>query len=105
MKCAVYVRVSTLDQTSGAKSQEQAAKRYLQSHGIKARFFRDAMSGSTTSRPAFEKLQAAIFRGEVDTVVVWKLDRLSRSLKDGINILADWLVKGVRIIAISQQLD
>jgi len=50
-------------------------------------------------------MQKTIFDGKVDTVVVWKPDRLSRSLKDGINILTDWLEKDVRIIATSQQLD
>jgi DNA invertase Pin-like site-specific DNA recombinase len=80
MKSAVYIRVSTLDQASGAKSQEHAINRYLKAHGLKAKWFRDTMSGSTTDRPAFAKLQKAIFNGEVSTVVVWKLDRLSRSL-------------------------
>ena len=39
------------------------------------------------------------------SVPCWKLDRLSRSLKDGINILTDWLEKDVRVIATAQQLD
>ena len=39
--------------------------------------------------PEFEKLQKAVFMGDVETVVVWKLDRLSRSLRDGINVLAE----------------
>jgi hypothetical protein len=43
---------------------------------------------------AFHKLQAAIFAGQVDTVVVWKLDRLARNLKEGVNVLADWCKRG-----------
>jgi DNA invertase Pin-like site-specific DNA recombinase len=43
--------------------------------------------------------------GKIDTVIVWKLDRLSRSLKDGINLLVDFLDKKVRVIAVSQQFD
>jgi DNA invertase Pin-like site-specific DNA recombinase len=35
-------------------------------------------------------LQAAIFAGAVGTVVVYKLDRLSRSLRDGVNVLCEW---------------
>jgi DNA invertase Pin-like site-specific DNA recombinase len=50
-------------------------------------------------------LQAAIFAGQIDTVVVWKLDRLARSLKEGVNVLADWCQRGVRVIAITQQID
>jgi DNA invertase Pin-like site-specific DNA recombinase len=37
--------------------------------------------------------------------VVWKLDRLARNLKEGVNVLADWCQRGVRIIAITQQID
>ncbi|MFW6154884.1 MAG: recombinase family protein, partial [Planctomycetota bacterium] len=55
--------------------------------------------------PDFNKLQKAIFNGQVRTVVCWKLDRLSRSLRDGINLLADWWDRDVRVIAIAQQLD
>jgi DNA invertase Pin-like site-specific DNA recombinase len=56
-------------------------------------------------RDAFQRLQAAIFAGTLTTVVVWKLDRLARSLKEGVNVLADWCQRGVRIIAITQHID
>ena len=105
-KIAVYIRVSTFDQEKGLLSQEKALTDYCNNHGFKNLiWYRDKISGAKTDRPAFNKMQKAIFSGKVDTVVVWKLDRLSRSLKDGINILTDWLEKGVRVIATSQQLD
>ena len=69
------------------------------------RWFVDKRSGDTLKRPAFERLQAAIFAGEVGTVVVYKLDRLSRSLRDGINTLGDWCEKGIRVVSTSQQID
>ena len=56
-------------------------------------------------RDAFQRLQAAIFAGKITTVVVWKLDRLARSLTEGVNVLADWCQRGVRIIAITQLID
>jgi DNA invertase Pin-like site-specific DNA recombinase len=37
--------------------------------------------------------------------VVWKLDRLARSLKEGVNVLAEWCHRGVRVIAVTQQID
>ena len=105
-KVAVYCRVSTYDQEKGLLSQENALKDYCSNHGFcKLIWYKDRITGSKINRPAFNKLQKAIFDGKVDTVVVWKLDRLSRSLKDGINVLTDWLEKDVRIIATSQQLD
>ncbi len=106
MTVGVYIRVSTLDQESGLRSQVKALEDFLQGRGLAgATWYRDRMSGASTKRPEFEKLQRDIFLGEVKIVVCWKLDRLSRSLKDGINILCDWLDKGVRIVAVSQQLD
>ncbi len=69
------------------------------------RWFEDRESATTLQRDAFQKLQAAIFAGKIDTVVVWKLDRLARNLKEGVNVLADWCQRGVRVIAITQQID
>jgi DNA invertase Pin-like site-specific DNA recombinase len=106
MSVGVYLRVSTLDQENGIASQEKAIADYLASHGITdAKFYRDRLSGKDLNRPAFERMQRDIFCGRVRTVIVWKLDRLSRSLRDGVNVLADWLEKNVRVVAVSQQLD
>ena len=105
MKVAVYVRTSTADQEKGAKSQAYAIEKYLSSHGLKAKWYTDCISGSQIDRPAFAKLQKAIFHGDVDTVIVWKLDRLSRSLGDGVRILTEWIQRDVRIVAVAQQLD
>jgi DNA invertase Pin-like site-specific DNA recombinase len=56
-------------------------------------------------RPAFEALQKAIFAGEIGTVVVYKIDRLIRKLRDGIDTLCNWCEKGLRIVAVTQQID
>lgn len=100
----VYVRVSTAGQNvDGQKSEIQ---RWLKGHGIQGeRWFIDKCSGSTLNRPAFEQLEAAIFHGEIETVVLWKLDRLSRNLRDGVNILASWCERGLRVVSVTQQID
>jgi DNA invertase Pin-like site-specific DNA recombinase len=103
---AVYIRVSTFDQEKGLKSQEKSLKDYCDNQGLtNLVWYRDKMTGSQIDRPAFNKLQRDIFAGKVSAVVCWKLDRLSRSLKDGINVLIGWLEKGIRVIATTQQLD
>ena len=51
-------------------------------------WFEDRDSAANLQREAFQKLQAVIFAGQIDTVVVWKLDRLARSLIEGVNVLA-----------------
>lgn len=103
---AVYVRVSTLDQEKGLASQEKAIAAYLAGHGFsQVIWYRDRLSGKDTRRPAFQRLQKDIFAGKVRTVVCWKLDRLSRSMRDGVCVLTDWLERGVRVVAVSQQFD
>jgi DNA invertase Pin-like site-specific DNA recombinase len=101
---AAYVRVSTVGQNE--EGQRAEIERWLKGNGIKgAKWFIDKRSGDDLQRPAFQKLQAAVFAGEIGTVVVWKLDRLSRSLQDGVNVLSDWCGKGLRLVSVTQQID
>lgn len=101
---AVYLRVSTTGQT--LDSQRAEVDRWLVGHGIaNAIFFTDHSTGDNLDRPGFDALQSAIFHGEVSTVVVYKLDRLARTMKDGINTLCDWLERGVRVVSASQEFD
>jgi DNA invertase Pin-like site-specific DNA recombinase len=105
MSTAVYIRVSS---PKGQKTDSQRAEleAWLKRQRINgAQWFEDRESATTLRRDAFQKLQAAIFTGQIDTVVVWKLDRLARNLKEGVNVLADWCQRGVRVIAITQQID
>jgi len=104
---AAYVRVSTYDQQKGLQSQEKALKDYCRNHGLKpVKWYRDSVSGAAAKRPAFDLLQKRVFEGKIHTVVVWKLDRVSRKgAREGLNILGDWLKKGVRIISVTERLD
>ena len=105
-RVACYLRVSTLDQEKGIASQEQALRAYLANHGIEgAEWYRDRMSGASLKRPEFERLQRDIFAGKIKSVYVWSLDRVSRSMFDGVKVLGEWLAKDVRIVSVTQQLD
>lgn len=103
----LYLRVSTLDkQTKGLQSQESALQEYCRNHNLtKIKIYKDKMSGGKIDRPQLQKLQQDIFLGKISTVICWKLDRLSRSLKDGIILLSDFLERDVRVISVSQQFD
>ena len=101
---AIYCRVSTANQDT--RSQREALKEYISSHGLKNLFwYRDRATGSNLKRPGFQRLQKDIFKGKVATIVVWKLDRLARNLRDGVNLLADWCERGIRVVSITEQLD
>ena len=56
-------------------------------------------------RSGLIRLQEAIFAGTVKMVVVWKLDRIARSMQEGINTLSRWCELGVRVVSITQQID
>jgi Resolvase, N terminal domain len=87
-------------------SQRAELEAWLKRHRHKGvQWFEDRDSATNLQREAFTRLQAAIFADKVTTVVIWKLDRLARDLKEGVNVLADWCKRGVRVIAITQQID
>jgi len=102
----IYIRVSTVGQNTAGQKRE--INRWLRGNGHApddVKWFIDKATGDNLERPAFEQLQREIFDGQVGTVVVWKLDRISRSLRDGINVLTDWCEKGLRVVSTTQALD
>jgi len=81
---AVYIRVSHIDQN--LEGQRAEIQRWLDANHFgsdQVRWFEDKFTGKSIARPDFQKLQRALARGVFDTVVCWKLDRLSRSFVDG----------------------
>jgi len=68
-------------------------------------WFVDKKSGDNLKRPAFEKLQEQLFSGGVGTVVVYKLDRLSRKLREGLDVLCEWCERDLRVVSVTQQID
>jgi len=106
-KTAIYCRVSTDDkQDKGLASQLKACRVYCRNHGIETPIvYQDKISGAVITRDGLDALQQAIFMGRVKMVVVWELSRLSRSLRDGINVICGMLDKGVRLVSLKEQFD
>lgn len=92
-----YARVSTDDQKADL---QQAA---LKKDGCKKIFTDDGISGATTKRPALLRCIKTLKRG--DTLTVWKLDRLGRSLRDLITMLDDFRDRGVTFRSLTEQID
>jgi Resolvase, N terminal domain len=92
VRCAVYTRVSTeygLDQEfNSLDAQHEAAEAYIRSQAhdgwtlIRTRYDDGGYSGGSTERPALQRLLADIRDRRIDIVVVYKVDRLTRSLAD-----------------------
>lgn len=106
MIIAAYVRVSSKRQ----KDDDQRAEiqKWLDANGIdpkQVEWYADRETGRTMQRPEFDQLQKDIFNGKVKCVILWKLDRLSRRLKDGVTTLADWAERDLKIVVVTQQLE
>ena len=91
-----YARVSTQDQT--LRLQHDAL-----TDGGCEKLFREKLSGTSTTLPAREKLLAFARKGDV--VVVWKLDRLGRSLRDLIDVVNSLQDRGVGLRSLQEAID
>jgi site-specific DNA recombinase len=115
VRCAIYTRKSTdegLDRDfNSLDNQREAAENYIKSQreaaweALPDRYDDGGFSGGNMDRPAVQRLLADIEAGKVDRVVVYKIDRLSRSLLDFAR-LADFFEKhDCSIVSVTQQLD
>lgn len=113
VRCAIYTRKSTdegLDQDfNSLDAQREAAEAFIlsqRSEGLVAlpvHYDDGGFSGGNVDRPALQKLVADIRAGEVDCVVVYKVDRLSRSLIDFARIIAAFEEHNVTFVSVTQQ--
>src|ERR1044071_4543384 len=95
VRCAIYTRKSTeegLDQDfNSLDAQREAGEAYVASQkaegwaALAERYDDGGFSGGTMQRPALQRLLKDIEEGRVDVVIVYKIDRLSRSLMDFVN--------------------
>lgn len=103
-RVGIYARISTDDQA--ADLQFQALRRYVRDRRwIKAFEVKETESGAARDRPKRQRLLEAARRREIDVVLVWKLDRWSRSLLDLIHTLQELKSLGVGFISITEALD
>ena len=108
---AGYIRVSSDEQAQHGISVD-AQRQILQAWAVTRqladiRIYEDAgFSGKNTARPALQRLIADARAGEVETVVVWKLDRLSRSLRDTLALIEDdFAAHGATLISVTESID
>lgn len=111
MKVAIYTRVSTIEQAEEGYSiseQQDKLKKYCDIKDWKvARVYTDpGFSGSNTNRPSLQQLISDCKNNMFDAVLVYKLDRLSRSQKDTLYLIEDVFNKnGVGFISLSENFD
>src|SRR5262249_27041026 len=113
VRCAIYTRVSTeygLEQEfNSLDAQHDAAEAYVRSQAqegwtlIRARYDDPGYSGGSTDRPALQQLLADIRARKIDVVVVYKVDRLTRSLADFAKLVELFDAHEVSFVSVTQQ--
>ena len=114
IKCAVYVRKSTehgLEQAfNSLDNQEQSCKAYISSQAFNnweyTKTYSDGViSGGTMERPGLQEMLSDIAKGIINTVVVYKVDRLSRSILDFHNMMKYFDKYNCNFVSITQAFD
>lgn len=113
VRCVIYTRKSTdenldLDFNS-LDAQREAGEAYIKSQQhegwvcLDERYDDAGFSGGSVERPAFQRLMQDVAKGKLDCIVVYKIDRLSRSLMDFARIMEALEASGVSVVSVTQQ--
>ena len=113
IRCAIYTRKSSeerLEQEfNSLQAQREACEAFINSQQhegwvcLRAAYDDGGLSGATMDRPALQRLLAEIAAGRVDTIVVYKIDRLTRSLADFAKIVEILDARGASFVSVTQQ--
>ena len=113
IRCAIYTRKSTeegLDQDfNSLDAQREAAEAYIKSQKqlgwtlVPGRYDDGGFSGSSLERPALQKLLEDVDACRIDCVVVYKVDRLSRSLLDFARLVDRFDQRSISFVSVTQQ--
>ena len=112
LRCAVYTRKSTeegLDmEFNTLDAQREACEAYVVSQRaegwlpVEDRYDDGGVSGGTLERPALKRLLADVEAGKIDVILVYKIDRLSRSMLDFLKLVETFERHGVTFVSITQ---
>jgi DNA invertase Pin-like site-specific DNA recombinase len=115
VRCAIYTRVSTdqgLEQDfNSLDAQYDAAQAYIRSQAhagwtlLRAKYDDGGYSGGNTDRPALQRLLDDLRAGKIDVIVVYKVDRLTRSLADFAKLVEVFDQYNVSFVSVTQQLN
>jgi DNA invertase Pin-like site-specific DNA recombinase len=113
VRCAIYTRVSTdqrLEQDfNSLDAQDESSQAYIRSQAhagwtlLRAKYDDGGFSGGNTDRPALQRLLQDVRAGKIDVIVVYKVDRLTRSLADFAKLVELFDQHGVSFVSVTQQ--
>lgn len=113
LRCAIYTRKSTEEglnqEFNSLDAQREACEAYIKSQKnlgwscSQKRYDDGGFTGANMERPAMKRLMADIEAGQIDVVVVYKVDRLSRSLLDFARIIELFEKRKISFVSVTQQ--
>jgi len=113
VRCAIYGRKSIEERTvtdfGSIEAQRESCENFVKSQAslgwtaLAYRYDDEGFTGANVDRPALARLLADIEAGAVDAVVVYKIDRLSRSIADFVRLMETFDRKGVAFVSVTQQ--
>jgi site-specific DNA recombinase len=112
-RCAIYTRKSSEEglgqEFKSLHAQREACEAFIRSQAgegwrlVRTHYHDGGLSGATMERPALRRLLADVDQGLVDAIVVYKVDRLTRSLADFAKMVEVFDARGVSFVAVTQQ--
>lgn len=103
-RVAIYTRVSTLEQRD--EGQDHELREYAKRRGWSvAGVYADKISGLKSARPELDRLLADSRKGKFDSVVVWRIDRLGRSVTHLLQVLEVFKTHGIEFFSLSESID
>jgi len=115
VRCAIYARKSTEEGLAqpfnSLDAQRESAEAYIASQrhmgwtALERRYEDGGYTGANLERPALQALMADIESSRVDCVLVYKIDRLSRSLLDFARLIGVFEERGVSLVSVTQQMN
>lgn len=107
MRVAIYSRVSTLGKNQDCEVQARELREFAARRGweVVQEFSDTGISGAKESRPALDAMLRAAKHRKFDGILTWKLDRIGRSLKHLVNLLAELEAVGCTLCSFSDNID
>jgi DNA invertase Pin-like site-specific DNA recombinase len=105
MKIAIYVRNSTNEDRQNPETQVRPLREKCEREGWDYEIFQEFASGAKESRPELDKMMSRIRKNEFEAILVWKIDRLGRSLKHLLQLIEEFKNLNVKFISLTEGFD
>ena len=107
VRVALYARVSTADKGQDPRVQTLELQEYCQRRGwsVAGEYVDVGISGTKEKRPELDRLMTDAHKRKFDVVVVWRFDRVARSVSHLLRALETFQALGIQFVSLSEQLD